>query len=105
MGFRTKDYPYLAEQETQYREAKRLRRLAAEATRQGTALGHDLGDFEPEDGWHSAVTTCRRCHRLAAVDWTERPYLFGLVYRGRCGERITRPPTVSLGSMTVGEVL
>lgn len=111
--FRTKDYPQLHETEKRLREAKRLRNLAERATEQGTLLGHDLGTFEPEQGWHSAVTTCKRCDKLAAIDWTERPYLFGLVYQARCGELPKHPvrarehqrAVIVLDCITVGEML
>ena len=103
--FRIKEYPHLQRVEKYYREEKRLRKLSIVATREGTALGHTLTTFEVEEGWQSAVATCTRCQRIAAIDWTESPYLFGLVYRARCGERITRlVPPIDLGSMTVGEM-
>lgn len=70
------------------RELRRLHNLTARAAVEATALGHNLAGFEIEDGWQSAVTTCRTCDRLAAVDWTEGPYLFGHAYRARCGKRI-----------------
>lgn len=103
--FHIKEYPHLQRIEQRHREEKRLRKLAAVATREGTALGHDLGPFEPDSELsQSAVATCRTCGRFAAVDWTERPYLFGLVYRGRCGEKPDRRTVIDLGCMTVGEM-
>ncbi len=66
------------------RARKRLMKYTEQAEAAMVALGHTPGAWEIEEGWHAVVTECGRCRMLAAIDLTEKPYLFGKAYKQRC---------------------
>lgn len=66
------------------RARARMERMRARAESAMHRLGHVPAEWEDEDRFHATVTACKRCHRLAAIDLTERPYLFGRAYAEHC---------------------
>lgn len=89
--FRIKDHPHLAAAERRLRTEKLLRQYATDATIEAQRLGHRIGRFEPDHPSNtSAVTTCRDCGRIAAIDIGSRLSMTGTVYRAPCGQRLNR---------------
>ena len=69
--------------------ADRLQRLVDRATKEAARQGHKLGLFgieirNDQGQWQAAVTSCQSCGEIAALDLTERPYLFGRALERKC---------------------
>lgn len=66
------------------RTLRRFQKYAERASREAARLGHKLGTFGFEEEHQAAVTNCRSCGEIAAVDLTESPYLFGRALTQQC---------------------